>query len=319
MAKQNNLNAIFLMGSTGTGKSAVALRLAKIYPLEIVSVDSVQVYKELDIGSAKPTPFEQRKVSHHLIDICEVNEIYSAARFCEDAKKVSSDILSRKKLPLFVGGTGLYFKSFASGLSVLPKSDPDLRKQLQLKMRTSGLAKMHEWLRTFDARSAKRINPNDTQRVIRALEVCILTGKPMSALLGVGGGSGGLVDPLKFVLFNTNRNLLRAHLRERFIEMLNRGLINEVINLIYKKSSDDIPSCLKSVGYREVMRYLLEELSYDQMISRAVISTGQLAKRQDTWFRGERDSLRLESDNRKDSFEKIAQEIEKAGIFRHLP
>ena len=109
MVKQNSLNAIFLMGATGTGKSAVALRLATTYPVEIVNVDSVQVYKSLDIGSAKPTPFEQRKVPHHLIDICEINEIYSAARFCEDAKKVSSDILSRRKLPLFVGGTGLYF------------------------------------------------------------------------------------------------------------------------------------------------------------------------------------------------------------------
>ena len=119
MVKQNSLNAIFLMGATGTGKSAVAMRLAKNFPLEIINVDSVQVYKDLHIGSAKPTPFEQRRVPHHLIDICEINETYSAARFCEDAKKVSSDISSRKKIPLFVGGTGLYFKSLTSGLSVV--------------------------------------------------------------------------------------------------------------------------------------------------------------------------------------------------------
>ena len=318
MVKQNSLNAIFLMGATGTGKSAVAMRLAKTYPLEIVNVDSVQVYKHLDIGSAKPTPFDQRRVPHHLIDVCEVNETYSAARFCKDAKKVSSEIISRKKLPLFVGGTGLYFRSFASGLSALPKSDPDLREQLLLKRRTWGVTKLHELLRTLDARSAKRINPNDKQRVLRALEVCLLAGKPMSALIEEGDQAGGSVDPLKFVLFNADRKLLRDHLRDRFIHMLNRGLINEVINLTYRKLPDDIPRCLKSVGYREVLKYLFKELSYDEMISCATISTGQLAKRQDTWFRGEKDGFRIESSNRKALFEKIVREIEKAGIFRHL-
>ena len=319
MVKQNRLNAIFLMGATGTGKSAVALRLAKNFPLEIINVDSVQVYKDLHIGSAKPTPFEQRMVPHHLIDICEINEIYSAARFCEDAKKVSSDILSRKKIPLFVGGTGLYFKSFASGLSSLPKSDPDLREQLLLKMRKLGLAKLHEWLTTLDARSAKRINPNDTQRVLRALEVCLLAEKPMSAYLEEGCQGGDLVDPLKFVLFKADRKLLRDHLRERFQQMLNRGLINEVINLTYGRRPEDIPNCLKSVGYKEVLKYLLKELSYDEMIFRASISTGQLAKRQDTWFKREKDGFRLESSNHEALFEKIIQEIEKAGIFRRLP
>ena len=168
-------------------------------------------------------------------------------------------------------------------------------------------------------RSAKRINPNDTQRVLRALEVCLLAEKPMSVHLEEGRQGGDLVDPLKFVLFTADRTLLRDHLRERFTQMLNRGLINEVINLTYRRQPEDIPNCLKSVGYKEVLKYLFKELSYEEMISRANISTGQLAKRQDTWFSRERAGFRLESSNRKSLFEKIAQEIEKAGIFRRLP
>ena len=236
MSFENRPNAIFIMGPTGTGKSRVALRLAEIYPIEIISVDSVQVYKDLNVGSAKPSRIHQKRVCHHLIDICELHETYSAARFCEDARKNSLEIRPRGKVPLFVGGTGLYFKSLLHGLSKLPKSDPNIRRELEKDLQRVGLEELHKKLRTLDPVTASRIHKRDTQRIIRAIEVCVLSGDTVTRLLDAKVQKDKFLKPLKFVLYIDDRNYLRERLRVRFMTMLGNGLINEVSFLRWKNN-----------------------------------------------------------------------------------
>ncbi len=278
---------LFVMGPTGAGKSALALALAERLPLEIVSVDSAQVYRGFDIGTAKPNPAIRRRVAHHLLDICAPTEAYSAARFRSDAQTAIASIRARGRVPMLVGGTGLYFRALEQGLSQLPSADPRVRAQLQQALETQGAQAMHERLAAIDPRAAARIHPNDPQRLLRALEVHMLSGVSQSQMwerVGLAPHAGQIV---KLVIAPTERALLHRRLALRFDLMLERGFINEVRALRDKARIGADAPAMRTVGYREVWRYLAGEYVRSHMIERGIIATRQLAKRQLTWLRRE--------------------------------
>lgn len=280
------LPVVMLMGPTGAGKSAMALALAREFDGEIVNVDSAQVYRGMDIGTAKASPPERRAVPHHLLDLCDPAEAYSAARFRADALVTISEIRARQRIPLLVGGTGLYFKALLHGLSDLPASDPAIRAVLRGELEVAGSHALHARLAGIDPPAAARIHPNDPQRILRALEVHAQTGQAMSTLQE---GATDRVLPFPFVawvLAPATRETLHERLARRFLAMLERGLVNEVIALWSRGDlSPDMPA-LRAVGYRAVWRYLEGRTTHAAMVEEAVVATRQLAKRQFTWFRG---------------------------------
>ena len=293
---RNTLPVVFLAGPTGAGKTAAALWLANRVPSEIVSVDSALVYRGLDIGTAKPDPGERRRVPHHLIDICDPLETWSAGRFRDAARAAIAGIRARGRLPLLVGGTGLYFRVLEKGISAMPVSSPAVRDALQAELLRDGSAVLHARLAGVDPVSAARIHPNDPQRLLRALEVQAATGRPLSAYFAEGA-TGGLAQPVvKWVLAPTDREGLRARLAMRFGAMLERGLVNEVAALRARADLEADCPALRAVGYREVWQYLEGELTHAAMVSRAVIATRQYAKRQYTWFRADRAAQWFDAD-----------------------
>lgn len=281
---------ICLMGPTASGKTALAVSLVDRLPCDIVSVDSAMVYRGMDIGTAKPGPETLAKAPHRLIDICDPADSYSAARFCSDARCEVEAILGAGRIPLLVGGTGLYFRAFEQGLSALPAASHHLRQRISAQAQKSGWAALHERLRAVDPDSAARIHPNDPQRLQRALEVYELTGRPMSQLFEAEKDATGCYRFLKIVLAPADRTLLHERAKSRFHAMLQAGLIDEVRGL-YARSDlhADLPA-IRMVGYRQIWRYLAGELDYETMITHAIAATRQLAKRQLTWFRGETDA-----------------------------
>ncbi|HMM77612.1 MAG TPA: tRNA (adenosine(37)-N6)-dimethylallyltransferase MiaA [Gammaproteobacteria bacterium] len=286
---------VFLMGPTGAGKTAAALWLAARLPLEILSVDSALVYRGLDIGTAKPDPAERRRVPHHLIDVCDPADAYSAGRFRAEARAAIAAIRGRGRLPLLVGGTGLYFRVLESGIAEIPAPPPALRAALRAEAALRGPAALHARLAAVDPEGAARIHPHDPQRITRALEVFAATGRALSAHFGAAGG--GLEEPIvKYVLAPGDRAGLRARLARRFAAMLEQGLINEVAALRARGDLDPGCSALRAVGYREVWRHLAGELTQAEMVSRAVNATRQYAKRQYTWFRRERGAQWFDTD-----------------------
>lgn len=290
------LPVVFLMGPTGAGKTAAALALATRLPVEVVSVDSALVYRGLDIGTAKPDPGERRRVPHHLIDLCEPDEAYSAARFRADALAAIETIAARGRVPLLTGGTGLYFRLLESGIAEVPASPPSVRAEVQAELREVGSAAMHARLAAVDPASAARIHPRDPQRITRALEVYRASGRPFSSYLEARPGAG-LARPLvKCVLAPVDREGLRRRLALRFAGMLERGLVNEVRALLARQTVTAASPGLRAVGYREVVRYLEGELGRAEMVEAAVTATRQYAKRQYTWFRAERDATWFDSD-----------------------
>lgn len=285
--------AVFLMGPTATGKTDLALALCDRLPLEIISVDSALVYRGMDIGTAKPTPELRKRYPHHLVDILDPVESYSAAAFCRDALSTMAGIHARGRVPLLVGGTMLYYRALQRGLAVLPKAQPELRRQLEQRRQEQGLASLHQELQQLDPVAAERIHPNDPQRILRALEVVLATGKPMSDLWALQADSTLPYRVLKFALWPGERALLHERIARRFNSMLAGGFVEEVDTL--KKRGDlreELPS-MRAVGYRQVWQYLDGRLDYDEMIERGVIATRQLAKRQLTWLRAEPDLVLL--------------------------
>jgi tRNA dimethylallyltransferase len=278
---------VFLMGPTGSGKSRLALALAERVPLEIVSVDSAQVYRGLDVGTAKPNPAVRRRVPHHLIDVCDPSASYSAARFRADASTAIEAIRARGRLPLLVGGTGLYFRALERGLAALPAADDDLRRALATELARDGSEALHARLAQVDAAAAARIHPRDPQRVLRALEVHAQTGRPLTALWRERRLAPLAPPPLKLALAPRARAVLHRRLEQRFHDMLDRGLVNEVRALRARGDLTAASPALRSVGYREVWRYLEGELGWEEMVTRALAATRQLAKRQLTWLRRE--------------------------------
>lgn len=289
---------VFLMGPTGAGKTAAALWLAARLPLEVVSVDSALVYRGLDIGAAKPDPGERRRVPHHLIDICDPADAYSAGRFRADALAAIDAIVARGRLPLLVGGTGLYFRVLERGIADIPAPPPALREALRAEMAERGPAALHARLAAVDPESAARIHPNDPQRITRALEVHAATGRPLSAHFAATASDGLDRPVLKWVLAPGNREGLRARLATRFDAMLEQGLLNEVAALRARGDLDLGCPALRAVGYHEVWRHLAGELTREEMVSLAVTATRQYAKRQYTWFRAERDARWFDADTR---------------------
>lgn len=272
---------ICLAGPTGTGKTAAALALAELLPVEIISVDSALVYRGMDIGTAKPTAAELAAVPHHLIDIIEPTEAYSAAQFVASARQLSDEILARGHLPLLVGGTMLYFKALFEGLSEMPQADEALRDKLDAQAAEIGWPAMHAELARLDPITAARLAPGDSQRIQRALEVCLLSGRPMSELHQ--SRSEGVDWPL-LSLEPQDRAWLHKRLDQRFAQMLEAGLVEEVKGLRARGDlSLDLPS-MRCVGYRQAWE-ALDSADFKPLQERGAAATRQLAKRQLTWLR----------------------------------
>ena len=275
---------LFLMGATATGKTELALELARHFDIEIISVDSAQIYRGMDIGTAKPGRDERASVPHHLIDIIDPAEQYSAWDFVQQSRQLVQEISQRGRIPLLAGGTMMYFHAFEQGLNRLPEADDELRRRLDREARDLGWAVMHARLAEIDAISASRIKPGDTQRIQRALEVYELTGEPLS-LLQQGQSSGYPGRITRIILSVEDRAELHQRIEARFLHMLDSGFVEEVSEL---KSSPDLnlnlPS-MRCVGYRQIWQYLEGEYGRQDMIGKAVAATRQLAKRQITWLR----------------------------------
>ena len=277
--------AVLLMGPTGAGKSDLAVRLAREFPFEIVSVDSALVYRGMDIGTAKPDAETRRAVAHHLIDIRDPAASYSAGEFISDAATIMEDIWKRGRQPLLVGGTMFYFHALTAGIADLPEGDPAVRAQIDAKAAAVGWAEVHRELAHVDSDAAARIHINDPQRIQRALEVYRLTGEPISRLQQRRTSVLEGVDVAEFVLAPLERDVLHMRIRRRFEAMLAAGFLDEVRSL--RKRSDlvaDHPS-MRAVGYRQVWQYLEGQCGLEEAIDRAIAATRQLAKRQLTWLR----------------------------------
>jgi len=282
--------AIFLMGPTASGKTALALGLADRFDVGLMSVDSALVYRGLDIGSAKPDAATQVRYPHALIDIRDPREAYSAADFRADALREMAAASASGKVPLLVGGTGLYFHSLQYGLSALPEADAALRAQLSAEAQAQGWGTLHARLARLDPAAAERIKPGDTQRIQRALEVIALTGKPLSEQQGgVRERFGWRV--LKLALIPEDRALLHARIAQRLDAMFAQGFVEEVRRLRARGDLyPDLPA-IRAVGYRQVWQHLEGEFDLDESRRRALFATRQLAKRQTTWLRADRDAL----------------------------
>jgi len=272
------------MGPTASGKSALAATLAGHFPVEIISVDSAQIYRGMDIGTAKPSVAELRSVPHHLIDIVDPTGSYSAAQFRSDAVRLISEIAARGRIPLLVGGTMLYFKALREGLSELPESDAAVRARIDAEAAVCGWPAMHAELAKIDASTAMRLKPNDAQRIQRALEIYRVTGKPMSQLLG-RTRSALPFRLLELALVPSDRGELHRRIEFRFDAMLEQGLVEELRALRERYAlRPGLPS-MRCVGYRQVWQHVEGEFGRDELRDRGIFATRQLAKRQLTWLR----------------------------------
>jgi len=276
--------AILLMGPTASGKSALAATLAGHFPVEIISVDSAQIYRGMDIGTAKPSVAERRSVPHHLIDIVDPTGSYSAAQFRSDAVRLISEITARGRIPLLVGGTMLYFKALREGLSELPESDAAVRARIDAEAAERGWPALHAELAKIDAPTAARLKPSDSQRIQRALEIYRVAGKPMSQLLG-RTKSALPFRLLELALVPSDRAELHRRIESRFDAMLERGLVEELRALRERHTlRPGLPS-MRCVGYRQAWQHLEGEFGRDELRDRGIFATRQLAKRQLTWLR----------------------------------
>jgi tRNA dimethylallyltransferase len=281
------------MGPTASGKTALAVSLVERFPLEIISVDSALVYRGMDIGTAKPDAATLARAPHHLLDIREPTEAYSAAAFCDDARRLMADIVARGKVPLLVGGTMLYFRALLQGLDDLPRADPALRQQLEAEAAARGWPALHAELAQVDPVTAARLAPNDSQRIGRALEIFQLSGVPMAALLD----KVQAVLPyrvLQLALIPSDRAVLHQRIAARFDLMLAEGLIDEVKSLRQSYAlTPDLPA-MRAVGYRQAGAYLDGEIDLGALREQGIAATRQLAKRQLTWLRSWPDAVVLD-------------------------
>ena len=301
----NKAKIISLMGPTASGKTAFAMELYDKYPIDIISVDSALIYRGMDIGSAKPTKQEQQKYPHKLIDICDPAESYSAANFRHDAIEEIEKSLSNGRTPLLVGGTMLYFKALIEGLSPLPAADNDIRQQIEEKANKLGWQAIHEELKKVDPVSAQRIHPNDPQRLNRALEVYLISGKSLTELTQESGEALPY-DIMQLAIMPEDRAELHQRIEQRFLQMLDQGFEEEVKTLMQRSDlHTNLPS-IRCVGYRQMWEYLNGDTSYDEMVFKGICATRQLAKRQITWLRGWKQPITwLNQDNKDTVFKHI--------------
>ena len=293
----NKPKIITLMGPTASGKTAIAMNLYERYPIDIISVDSALIYRGMDIGTAKPTKEEQQKYPHQLIDICDPSESYSAANFRQDAITEIVKILKKGRIPLLVGGTMLYFKALIEGLSPLPAANSEIRQQIEEKADRLGWQAIHEELKKVDPVSANRIHPNDPQRLNRALEVYLISGKSLTELTQ-DSGEALPYEIMQFAIMPEDRTILHQRIEKRFLQMLEQGFEQEVKTLMQRSDLHlNLPS-IRCVGYRQMWQYLNGDTSYDEMVFKSICATRQLAKRQITWLRGWKQPITwLNSDN----------------------
>ena len=277
--------AIFLMGPTASGKTDLAIQLRQQLPVEVISVDSALIYRGMDIGTAKPSKAELALAPHRLIDIFDPAESYSAANFRTDALREMQEISAQGKIPLLVGGTMLYYKALLEGLSPLPSADEKVRSEIEAKAALIGWGGLHQELSKIDPISAQRINPNDSQRINRALEVFYLTGKTLTELTAQKGEALPY-DILQFAIAPEQREVLHLRIEQRFHKMIELGFQQEVEKL-YRRAdlNENLPS-IRCVGYRQMWEYLRGDYDHDEMVFRGICATRQLAKRQITWLRG---------------------------------
>lgn len=278
-------NLLFcLMGPTASGKTALACELVEQFPLEIISVDSAMIYRGMNIGTAKPDVETLSKAPHHLIDVLDPTDSYSAALFCEEVARLRQEINHRGHIPLLVGGTMMYFHALQQGLSLLPEADLPTRAFLIQEAEMHGSLYMHQWLARVDPETAARLHPNDTQRVQRALEVYELTSKPLSAFFEREKNRPAY-EFVNFILMPEDRQWLHQRIASRFLQMLDEGLIHEVEDLLTKWDLSSNHPSMRMVGYRQVLAYLRGEDSYATLSEKGIAATRQLAKRQLTWLR----------------------------------
>lgn len=277
--------AIFLMGPTASGKTDLAIQLRQQLPVEVISVDSALIYRGMDIGTAKPSKAELALAPHRLINICDPAESYSAANFRTDALREMQEISAQGKIPLLVGGTMLYYKALLEGLSPLPSADEKVRSEIEAKAALIGWGGLHQELSKIDPISAQRINPNDSQRINRALEVFYLTGKTLTELTAQKGEALPY-DILQFAIAPEQREVLHLRIEQRFHKMIELGFQQEVEKLYRRPDlNENLPS-IRCVGYRQMWEYLRGDYDHDEMVFRGICATRQLAKRQITWLRG---------------------------------
>ena len=281
------LPVYLLTGPTGTGKSAWAIHLAEAAPIEIISVDSALVYRGLDIGTAKPSREVLGRLPHHLVDICDPAESYSAGRFVTEAMAAITAVHARRRVPLLVGGTMLYLRALLKGLAPLPHASPQLRRDIDERAARAGWPALHRELARLDPQAAARINPNDSQRIQRALEVCLATGRRLSELQReTVSPLAGM--PLKaWALAPRSRPVLHERLARRFHGMMDSGFLEEVRALHRRGDLTARHSSMRAVGYRQLWAHLEGDYGLDQAIERGIAATRQLAKRQLTWMRAE--------------------------------
>jgi tRNA dimethylallyltransferase len=307
----NNLPpAIFLMGPTASGKTELAVQLAQKIDAEIISVDSVLVYKGMDIGTAKPTMQERQGVPHHLIDILDPSESFSTGQFRKKALELMEAISQRGKIPLLVGGTMLYFNALYHGLACLPEADREIRKKLDDELAIVGKEAMHLRLKSVDPEAANRIHPNDPQRVQRALEVYELSGKPITQFYQDAQKKQIPYKKIKLLVAPENRKQLHEKIAQRFKLMVKEGLVEEVHALYTRGDLTEKMPAIRAVGYRQTWLYLQGLYDLETMIEKGVIATRQLAKRQFTWLRREQDAYQFISYER-GLFDKVLQTINK--------
>jgi tRNA dimethylallyltransferase len=288
---QTNKTVIFLMGPTASGKTELAVQLSQKIKSRLISVDSALIYKNMNIGSAKPDRQTLQKAPHYLIDICEPEQTYSAFDFVRDAKAQIELAFNNNQVPILVGGTSFYFNALQHGLSNLPASTLDSRIKVEKLLDELGCMGLHRRLAGIDKISAKRIHPNDVQRVSRAIEVFEVSGKSLSELQG--NKQGKLKYPIKKIVLMPPRSLLHQRIEARFDKMLDMGFLDEVRQLRKNpKLNESLPS-IRCVGYRQAWQYLNQEISHKEMIEKAVIKTRQLCKHQSTWLKAEKERLLL--------------------------
>ena len=282
---EDKAQVVCLMGPTAAGKTGLAVEMADSHGYEIISVDSALVYRGMDIGTAKPDAQMLARAPHRLIDILEPDQAYSAADFVFDAKKEIADILAKGKKPLLVGGTMMYFNALMKGLAKMPQADAEMRAKIEAEAAEYGWPHLHEELQRLDPESAKRIHPNDPQRLQRAIEVCRLSGRSMTSLWAEQAESANDYNYVSIAVMPNERAVLHKRIEQRFQIMMEQGFLLEVECLFQRGDLNvDMPS-IRCVGYRQIWAYLAGECDLDEAVYRGVVATRQLAKRQVTWLR----------------------------------
>ncbi len=289
-------DALLIAGPTASGKSGLALRLAELMPAELISVDSAQVFRGFDIGSAKPSVSLRERVPHHLIDIRDPEEIYSAGEFVTDALQAIEAVRSRGRLPILVGGTMLYFNALVRGIAKLPTANPDIRRVIDEQAATRGWPAMHAELVAVDPAAASKIHPNDAQRIQRALEVYRASGRPISEWQR-DTTTRHAWRFARLALVPSDRAWLHERIEQRFRQMMNEGFLEEVRSLRARPTLSSAAPSLRAVGYRQMWAHLAGETDLETAVGRAVVATRQLAKRQLTWIHADSEWERLDPED----------------------